>query len=275
MNTAILPRTLIEMDKVYFSYGHLDVLENVTLTVNQGDFLALIGPNGSGKTTLIKIILGLLFPQQGTVLVFGKKPSQLNSLRSRIGYVPQNNTIDFHFPINVYDFVMTGRYPLIGPGRRPGRKDKEAAHNALEQVNIEPLGSMQIGKISGGQRQKMLIARALVNDPSILILDEPTTAVDVQSSENFYELLMKLRSRGITILMVSHDVGVVAQYADRIACINKQVIIHGRPEEIVSAGNLEKMYGREAAFFHHGVVPHIVVSRDHAHDAFSQGNKQD
>ncbi len=275
MNTDISPRILIEINKVSFSYGHLNVLENVTLTVNQGDFLAVIGPNGSGKTTLIKIILGLLFPQKGTVLVFGKKPSQLNSLRSRIGYVPQNNTIDFHFPINVYDFVMTGRYPLIGPGRRPGRKDKEAVQKALEQVNIEQLQRIQIGKISGGQRQKMLIARALVNEPSILVLDEPTTAVDVQASENFYELLMKLRNQGITILMVSHDVGVVAQYADRIACINKQVIIHGRPEEIVSAGNLERMYGREAAFFHHGVVPHIVVSRDHTHDASSQENNRD
>ncbi|HSV30772.1 MAG TPA: metal ABC transporter ATP-binding protein [Atribacteraceae bacterium] len=253
---------LIELEHVFFAYDHDDILTDISLTVEQGDFLALIGPNGSGKTTLLKIILGLLPPRQGKVLVFGKKPSQLNSRRSQIGYVPQNNSVDFRFPINVYDFILTGRFALIGPGKRPSSEDRKAVERTLEVVALESLQRMQIGKISGGQRQKMLIARALVHDPKILILDEPTTAVDLKSSETFYELLKKLRQWGMSILMVSHDVGVVARYADRIACINRQLVVHGRPEEIITAEILKKMYGKEAAFFHHGAIPHIVVGRE-------------
>ncbi|MCX6089645.1 MAG: metal ABC transporter ATP-binding protein [Candidatus Atribacteria bacterium] len=250
---------IISLKQVSFSYHDLEVLEEASLDVSTGEFLAIIGPNGAGKTTLLRIILGLLLPTEGEVTVFGKKPTELGPLRSRIGYVPQINRIDYSFPIQVRDFVMTGRFALIGPGHFPGREDHDSAKHALELTGIQNFQNKQIGKLSGGQRQKALIARALVNKPDLLILDEPTTAVDPQSTESLYELLLTLHQRHMTILTVSHDVGVVAQYADSIACVNRKVIRHTRPEEVISEGVLDAMYGKEAAFFHHGRIPHIVV----------------
>lgn len=250
---------IIEVKNVSFYYPPLEVLEDVNLTVKKGEFLAIIGPNGGGKTTLLKIILGLLKPQKGEVYIGGKRVEELGKWRSKIGYVPQTAQIDYTFPITVEEFVMTGRFGLIGLGKRPQAHDWEMVRKALREVKMEEWSKKQIGELSGGQRQKILIARSLALEPEILILDEPTTAVDPESSESFYELLLRLHEQGITIITVSHDVGVVAQYVDSIACLNRRLIKHDRPEEVIREGVLEEMYGREAAFFHHGAIPHIVV----------------
>ncbi len=251
----------VEFISVSFSYQDLEVLEDVSLRVKKGEFLAVIGPNGAGKTTLLKLILGLLKPTSGQVLVFGKNINDHPSIRKRIGYVPQMNKIDYSFPINVEDFVLTGRYASIGPGRLPKVNDRLAVMETLEKTGLQSLKTKQIGKLSGGQRQRIMIARALINNPDMLILDEPTTAVDPKNSESLYELLLALHQQGITILTVSHDIGVIAQYVDSIACVNRKVFVHDRPENGISDETLTEMYGREAAFFHHGFIPHIVVRR--------------
>lgn len=253
---------VIEVYHLSFSYGDVPILEDVSLVVQRGTFVALIGPNGAGKTTLLKIILGLLPVQRGEVRVFGKPPKHLGNLRHRIGYIPQLPHFDPYFPITLREFVLTGRYGLIGVGKRPKKTDWEAVENALRAVHLESLGEKLLGELSGGQRQRALIARALSTNPEVLLCDEPTTAVDPKSSEGFYELLLRLKEEGKTILVVSHDVGVIAQYADSIACLNRTLFCHRRPEEVISQEILEALYGKEAAFFHHGEIPHIVVRKE-------------
>jgi ABC-type Mn2+/Zn2+ transport system ATPase subunit len=252
---------VIELEGVTARYQDLIALEDVTFRVAAGEFVALIGPNGSGKTTLVKAILGLVPPSAGTVRLFGKPPRQLDGDWKRVGYVPQIAQIDPRFPIRVLDVVLMGRYGQVGLIRRPGPRDREAAWRALEQVGIADLARRPIGRLSGGQRQRVLVARALANEPELLLLDEPTTGVDVGTTEGVFDLLETLHYQGITILVVSHDVGVVAQHVDQVACINRRLVAHGRPEEVLSGKVLECMYGPQAVLVGHGELPHIVVQR--------------
>ena len=250
---------IAELLHVTVRYRDLVALEDVTLRIMPGEFLALIGPNGSGKTTLIKAILGLVEPAEGTVRLFGKTPGSLGREWGRVGYVPQLTRIDPHFPIRVFDAVLMGRYGQVGLIRRPGARDKEAARRALARVGLADLAGRQIGRLSGGQRQRVLIARALATEPELLILDEPTTGVDVGTTEGLFDLIDALHAEGMTVVVVSHDVGVVAQHVDQVACMNCRLVAHGRPGEVLRPDVLECMYGRQAALLGHGDLPHIVV----------------
>jgi zinc transport system ATP-binding protein len=252
---------VIELDRVTVRYQDLVALEEISFRVARGEFVALIGPNGSGKTTLVKTILGLVTPAAGAVRLFGKPPHQLDGDWKRVGYVPQVAQVDPRFPIRVLDVVLMGRYGRLGLIRRPGLRDREAARCALEQVGMADLAGRPIGRLSGGQRQRVLVARALANEPELLLLDEPTTGVDVGTTEGLFDLLEALHYQGITILVVSHDVGVVAQHVDQVACVNRRLVAHGRPEEVLSGEVLECMYGPQAALVGHGELPHIVVQR--------------
>lgn len=256
---------VIELERVTVRYQDLVALEDVTFRVEAGEFVALIGPNGSGKTTLVKTILGLVKPASGTVRLFGKPPEQLNGEWKRVGYVPQIAQIDARFPIRVLDVALMGRYGRLGLIRRPRLRDREATRRALERVGIADLAGRPIGRLSGGQRQRVLVARALANEPELLMMDEPTTGVDVGTTEGLFDLLNVLHHQGITILVVSHDVGVVAQDVDQVACINQRLVAHGRPEEVLSGEVLECMYGPQAALVGHGQVPHIVVQQHGRH----------
>jgi zinc transport system ATP-binding protein len=257
---------VVELERVTVCYRDLVALEAVTFKVAPGEFVALIGPNGSGKTTLIKTILGLVKPASGTVRLFGKPPEQLSGDWKRVGYVPQVAQIDPHFPIRALDVVLMGRYGRLGLMRRPGPGDREAARRALEQVGIADLAQRPIGRLSGGQRQRVLVARALANEPELLLLDEPTTGVDVGTTEGLFDLLETLHHQDITILVVSHDVGVVAQHVDQVACVNRRLVAHGRPEQVLRGEVLECMYGPQAALMGHGELPHIVVQRHRFHE---------
>jgi len=253
---------VIELEHVYVAYRDVVVLEDVTFHVRRGEFVGIIGPNGSGKTTLLKTILGLVRPVKGTVKVFGIPPWELNGERHRIGYVPQIAEIDLRFPIHVADVVMMGRYGRIGLIRHPGPADREAVQRAMELVGIADLAHRQIGELSGGQRQRAFVARALAAEPELLLLDEPTTGFDVLMAEGFYELLHQLhRQLDLTVVLVSHDVGVVSQYVNQVACLNKRLVAHGRPQEVLNKGVLKCMYGPGTVFFGHGPVPHIVVDK--------------
>ncbi len=252
---------VIEMEDVTVSFGDVAVLDEVCLQVRKGEFLALLGPNGSGKTTLIKCILGLIRPDRGNIRIFGKAPRDLNDDRRRIGYVPQLISVDLTFPLLAKEAVLMGRYARIGMLRRPKEVDREAAQFAMERVGIADLANRPIARLSGGQRQRVFLARALANEPEVLLLDEPTTSVDPTTTEGFYELLGGFHREGMTIILVSHDVGVVASHVDGVACLNRGLVGHGRPEEVLGSEEMAKMYGCDAVLFHHGKLPHIVVEK--------------
>jgi ABC-type Mn2+/Zn2+ transport system ATPase subunit len=249
----------VECENVTVTYGATVALEDVSLRIGRGEFVGVVGPNGSGKSTLLRTVLGLIKPARGTVRVWGMAAGSRGSLRHRVGYVPQIAAIDSRFPVRVSDVVMMGRYGQIGLVRRPAAADRAAVRRAIERVGMQDVAGRQIGQLSGGQRQRVFVARALAVEPDLLLLDEPATGVDPAAKGSLYELLNQLRDDGMTILMVSHDVAVVSQFVDQVACINRRLVAHGRPTEILNAETIEGCYGCGVMYFGHGQFPHIVV----------------
>jgi zinc transport system ATP-binding protein len=214
--------SVIEIKDVSFAYDKQMILENINLRVEEKDFLAIIGPNGGGKSTLLKLILGMLKPQKGSISVLGKAPAK--SL-TQIGYVPQNTNVNTDFPIKVIEVVMMGHVE----GKRPlfgyGKDELLCAMGALAQVGMENFAQTKIGALSGGQRQRVMIARALCAHPQILILDEPTSSIDISGQKEIYELIKKL-NESITVVVVSHDISVILEYANKAAHVNKGLSYH-------------------------------------------------
>ena len=213
---------VIEIENLTFAYEKDIILENINLIVDEKDFLAIIGPNGGGKSTLLKLILGIYTPKQGGIKVLGKAPKY--SL-DKIGYVPQNTNVNTDFPIKVIEVVLMGHVD----GKRPvfgyGKEEIACAMGALEQVGMKELAQTKIGSLSGGQRQRVMIARALCAHPSILILDEPTSSIDITGQREIYELL-KMLNEQITVIVVSHDISVILEYANKAAHVNKTLSFH-------------------------------------------------
>ena len=244
---------VVKIEDLWAYYDGEPVLEGVNLSIGQYDFLGVIGPNGGGKTTLLKIILGLLKPRYGMVSVLGKPPEKS---RNSIGYVPQSNLFDREFPINVWDVVLMGCYGNTSLFRRYRKEDNEAAQKALETVGALALKNRQIGKLSGGEQQRVFIARALVAKPKLLLLDEPTASVDSAMQTEFYELLERLKEQ-MAIVLVSHDISAVSIYVNKIACLNRQLFYHGSKE--ISPEILEATYKCPVQMIAHGTVPHRVL----------------
>ncbi len=244
---------IVRLKDIRVHYYDIPVLEDITLSIFQHDFLGIIGPNGGGKSTLLKVILGLVKPDSGYVSVFGKPPEQV---RSRIGYVSQHPAFDRDFPASVWDVVMMGHYGKTGLFRRYHRADIVAAEKALVRVGMLEHGGKQIGRLSGGQQQRVFVARALVAEPKLLLLDEPTASFDTTMQTEFYELLEELK-KSLTIVMVSHDVGAISIYVDKIACLNRQLYYHGSKE--ISPEILEATYKCPVQLIAHGTVPHRVL----------------
>ncbi len=218
----------IVLNNVTFAYETEPILENASLTVKKGDFLGVFGPNGGGKTTMIKIMLGLLLPDKGSVSVFDSSPDKM---RHKIGYVPQFSTASFNLPISVLEAVLTGQInkrPLpFGFGRYWNKKGEslEKARRALDKVGLSDFETRQINELSGGQKQRVLIARALSSDPEILLLDEPTASIDPHAKFCFYEFLAQLGGPGpMTVVMVSHDLSITADPLSSIAVVNRKII---------------------------------------------------
>ena len=247
---------IIKLNNIWVYYDDIPVLEDVSLQVESNDFLGIIGPNGGGKTTLLKVILGLIVPDRGKVAVLGNLPVES---RSDIGYVPQHNLFDREFPINVWDVVLMGRYGKVGIIKRFKKEDKEIALAALETVGMINDINKQIGKLSGGEQQRVFIARALVSQPKILLLDEPTASVDSTMQTEFYELLEKLK-QNMAIVLVSHDISAISVYVDKIACLNRQLFYHGSKE--VGVDVLEATYKCPVQMIAHGTVPHRVLKEN-------------
>jgi len=213
---------VIKIENLSFAYEKEKVLENINLIVEEKDFLAIIGPNGGGKSTLLKLILGIITTKQGSIKVLGKAPKE--SLR-QIGYVPQNTNVNTDFPIKVIEVVLMGHVD----GKRPlfgyGKDEIACAMGALTQVGMQEYAQTKIGSLSGGQRQRVMIARALCAHPQILILDEPTSSIDIKGQREIYELL-KVLNEHITVIVVSHDISVILEYANKAAHINKTLSYH-------------------------------------------------
>lgn len=229
-----------------------DVLKNINVTLSEGLFLGIVGPNGGGKTTLLRTILGLIKPSAGTVKIFGQDPEALHGKEPLFGYLPQHLTIDPNFPANAFDIVLMGRYKTAGLFRWPGRRDKEKALACMSMMGVEDLKEIQYSQLSGGQQQRVSIARALAGEPRILILDEPSTGIDVVGQEDFYHLLKGLQKKmNLTILMVSHDIGAVTTYVDEISCLNINLYYHGNPLGALNEKVLTSLYGKNVDLLMH------------------------
>lgn len=238
---------IIEVKNVTMKYGNVLALDQVSFSVEKGVFLGIIGPNGGGKTTLIKALLGLIKPTSGEILINSKKP---------IGYVPQFNNFEKKFPITVHMVILMGsmssRKSIF---HKYSIKDKEKAYEYMELLGIANLKERLISQLSGGQMQKVLMARALMTNPDILILDEPTASIDSQSRTDIYNLLNTLKGDK-TIIIISHDTGSISTYIDSIACVNVQLDYHEDGQ--ITEESINKIYGCPVDLIAHG-IPHRVL----------------
>jgi zinc transport system ATP-binding protein len=231
---------VIRAEDISLSYGDLTVLSHVSLTIQGGDFLAILGPNGSGKTTLVRIILGLLKPDRGRVFILGRPLEDFRE-RESLGYIPQKAThFDPFFPASVREVVAMA---LRSSRRRLSRRAEDAAiSRALEIVDMADHRNRPIGRLSGGQQQRVFIARAIVQRPRLLFLDEPTAGVDAETQARFYDLLGSLNTtEGITIVLVTHDIGIVNKHITRVACLNQRLVYHGSHEDFCRSGALKEL----------------------------------
>ena len=262
-------RPIIEIASCDFAYRPSDpVLTDVNLSVGEGEFASIIGPNGGGKTTLVRLILGILLPRRGTVKLFGRDPAET---RLYAGYVPQQVQSDRLFPISVLDVVMTGRLgvPSSAGGSladraaralfRYTRSDAAAARAALETMGLAGLEKRAFGDISGGERQRCLIARAIASRPKLLILDEPTNNMDPRGADLLYTMLEEL-NRQTAVLIVSHDLGVVSRYVRSVICVNRRVVVH--PTSALNGTAIREIYGSDQHLVRHD---HRCCESGHQH----------
>lgn len=236
---------IIEVEQLSFSYGHVPALQKVSLQVPRGEFLGIVGPNAGGKSTLLKLLLGLLKPQAGQIRILGKKPQ--TSCKS-IGYVPQYPSFARDFPITVEEVVMMGR---LGKQRLFGgycHTDRAATAQALAEVEATTLAKRPIGALSGGQLQRVLLARALVSQPEILILDEPTANIDMRMENDIFDQLKVLNER-MTILVVSHDIAFISNYVHRVACLNRTLVCHHT--DSIDGDVIQQLYGDNVSMIAH------------------------
>ena len=238
------PSAAIEVHDLTVAYREKPVLWDIDLSVPAGVLMAVVGPNGAGKTTLIKSMLGLIRPVSGEVLVNGKPYS---ARTQAVAYVPQRGTVDWDFPTTALDVVMMGTYGQLGWFRRPGKKQRDAAADALRRVEMGEFAGRQISQLSGGQQQRVFLARALVQDAPVYLMDEPCQGVDAVTERAIIDILRDLRSRGRTVLVVHHDLGTVPEYFDWVTLLNVRVIASGPTAEAFTPSNLKAAYGERVA----------------------------
>lgn len=236
------------------------ILDDISLELEEGSFLGLIGPNGAGKTVLLKVILGLIRPSSGSIAVLGSSPE---GARGRVGYVPQYARFDGSFPIKVRDVVLMGRLPRKRLFRGFSPDDARRANELLAQVELDGFGDRDITRLSGGQLQRVLIARALAVEPKLLLLDEPTASVDSKVGQSIFRLLEELSGR-MTIVLVSHDIGVIASYVKTIACLNRKLHYHHSKQ--LSGEVLSEVYGCPVELIAHGHAHRVLGTHDEGCD---------
>ncbi|NIS74173.1 MAG: ATP-binding cassette domain-containing protein [Deltaproteobacteria bacterium] len=238
----------IGLEDLTVAYRATPVLWDIDLEVPPGVLMAIVGPNGAGKTTLIKAIMGLVRPVAGHVSIFGRPYEKQRHL---VGYVPQRASVDWDFPTVVLDVVMMGRYGALGWVRRPGKKERDLALEALNEVGLADFANRQISQLSGGQQQRVFLARALVQDAQIYLMDEPFQGVDAVTERSIVGLLQELRKRGKTVVVVHHDLQTVSEYFDWVTLLNVRRIASGLVEEVFSEKNLRLTYGGRVSYLTH------------------------
>jgi ABC-type Mn2+/Zn2+ transport system ATPase subunit len=255
----------VRFDGVTVAYPRSVAVEDVTFSLDRGEFLGIVGPNGSGKTTLLRAVLGLVRPVRGRVTVLGATGRDLARARRRIGYVAQRKPIDPRFPVSVSDAVLMGRYGSLGVLQRPSALDREKVRAALAAVELGDMGGRVAGHLSSGQQQRLLIARALVQEPEVLLLDEPTSAVDAATRATIVELVRRLhRERGLTTLYVTHDINEVMPCLDKVLYINRTVRAFGACSAVLNRDRLEELYGAHVVMAEENGRKYVIVGDRHA-----------
>jgi zinc/manganese transport system ATP-binding protein len=256
--------SIVDFENVTCAYDERAVLLNVSLHIHPGQFIGLIGPSGSGKTTLMRAILGTVGPRHGTVKVLGR-PVMPGRATMGIGYVPQLETVDWNFPVTVEEVVLMGKAMNSGVWPWPSRKERDRMASVLMRLGIADLAGRHISELSGGQQQRVFLARALLSDPKLLLLDEPTSGVDIKTRDDVLHLLADLNSDGVTILMTSHELNSVAAHLPWVICLNRQIVAQGTPEEVFTSEVLSRTYGAEIMVLRKdgvtliGDIPHTLV----------------
>ncbi len=259
----------LEVRGLWTGYNGHPALENINFQVARGEIVGVIGPNGSGKSTLMKAILGLVKPWRGGAFVMGQPAA---TQRRIMGYMPQMEDVDWDFPVTVRDVALMGRYSGRGLLRRTNREDRDAADAALERVGMHDLGERLIGELSGGQRRRVLLARALANDPALLLLDEPVAGLDATAQHAFLDTVDELRAEGKTVVLSTHDLSCVSEWCGQAACLNRTLIAYGPPDEILDEKVLNETFGshlllvhmdgRAYAYQHHRHEPDPISDAD-------------
>ena len=259
----------MEVRGLWTGYNGHPALENINFQVAQGEIVGVIGPNGSGKSTLMKAILGLVKPWKGGAFVMGQPAA---AQRRIVGYMPQMEDVDWDFPVTVRDVALMGRYSGRGLLRRTNREDRDAADAALQRVGMHDLRERLIGELSGGQRRRVLLARALANDPVLLLLDEPVAGLDATAQHNFLDTVDDLRSEGKTVVLSTHDLSCVSEWCGKAACLNRTLIAYGPPGEILDEQVLSETFGSHLLLVH--TEGRAYAYEHHRHDAGSDGETE-
>ena len=259
--------SIVQLQEVSCGYGSQEVLSQVSLDIMHGDFVGLLGPSGSGKTTLLRTVLGAVDIYRGQVLVEG---ASTDRKRPRVGYVPQLETIDWNFPVTVREVVMMGRTMdnRFFPWYR--RQDRMLADEMMERLGISHLARRHIRELSGGQQQRVFLARALVSSPRILLLDEPTSGVDIKTRDDVMHLLHELNHQGITIILTTHEINAVAVHLPWVICLNGRVLAEGPPSQVITPETLKLTYGAEMPVIHYQGMT-LVAESPHS---FGRDNQQ-
>ncbi len=233
---------IVELEEVSCSYGPQLVLDKINLNIQAGEFVGLVGPSGSGKTTLLRTLLGTTVPVRGKVRIGGKLLERGQLPRS-LGYVPQLETVDWNFPVTVEQVVLMGRMREMSLLPWASRQDKAVVVETLERLGLGGLAGRHIRALSGGQQQRVFLARALISNPRLLLLDEPTSGVDIRTRNDVLTLLAEINQSGVTIVLTTHDLNSVAAHLPKVVCLNRQIIAEGEPEAVFTEEVLSQTYG--------------------------------
>lgn len=240
MTTEDNPNAILDIHDMTVAYDRRPVLWNIDLTLNEPGLTAIVGPNGAGKSTMIRAVMGLVPMVSGQVTAWGKP---VNEQLLRIGYVPQRGSVDWDFPISVFETVLMGTFGSLGWFRRPGRKHRELAMQCLERVGMQDFAKRQIGQLSGGQQQRVFLARALAQEAELYFMDEPMAGVDAATERIVFDLLKTLSEEGRTIVVVHHDLRTVVEYFDNVVLLNVRIVNSGPVDTTFTSENLQATYG--------------------------------
>lgn len=256
---------IIRFDRASFGFPGVTALKDISLSIHAGEFVGVIGPNGSGKTTLCRAVLGLMAPVEGHLHIFDCACEELRCHhRAMIGYLPQKGVVDRNFPVTVLETVMMGRYGALGLFKRPGRRDHEIAMEALAHVAMDGHRDTALGHLSGGQQQRVFIARALAQQPRVLLLDEPTTGLDITTQHNVIELIQHLHQElQLTVLLITHDINMIRSRVDRLVLLKTRLFAAGSPAEVLKPDILSQVYGKDLVITEKDLL--IVEDYHHHH----------